>query len=221
LGELRCALRLTVGSRSRALLIVGATVGILGLTAGPAAADGPDPAPVTRGSGLHPEPAPNARVASTTAHQAPTPPAAPSFARTSTPAAGSLPATPASTDNQSPRLTRQNAAPPPRRAAVHKTTPRRAPAARHPAQLLAASRSAVVHALAFLTTGTRVLAERASPPAPTRPDSTFLLIGGLALTIFVLGETAFLTLFGLRPSDRPRYAETPAAPAIRDVPLER
>jgi len=225
-----CVLRPTVGSGSplpaagssagpgsarrlqcaRAALVLVVGVGTLDIGAGQALAQGPgpEPAPVTRGAGLRPEPTPTGAPAKQG------PPVAP-------PPAISPPATRSSADNpqRTPPLAHSAGSRP--RVTARTTRTRRANGTRRPAaDFLAASRSAAARVFLFLTIPTRALAQRSSR-STTRPDSTFLLIGGLALTVLVLGETAFLTLLGVRPSRSRRYEGMPPARAIRDLPFER
>jgi len=204
--------------RARAALVLVVGVGTLDIGAGQALAQGPgpEPAPVTRGAGLRPEPTPTGAPAKQG------PPATARYSRAvAPPPAISLPTTRSSADNPQRTPPRAHSAGSRPRVTAPTTRTRRANGTRRPAaDFLAASRSAAARVFLFLTIPTRALAQRSSR-STTRPDSTFLLIGGLALTVLVLGETAFLTLLGVRPSRSRRYEGMPPARAIRDLPFER
>jgi hypothetical protein len=79
---------------------------------------------------------------------------------------------------------------------------------------------------AFLLHRTSIPAIAAPPVAASAsPESTFLLAGGLALVVLVLGETTFLTLvgrrIGVRPSRRRKQVYWEADGRIRRVRVGR
>ena len=196
-------------------LVVTLLVGLLAGLGGRALAQGPKPEParVSPNLPLQPDPAPSAPAQTVSAGSAPTrhhsisPPTtvSSSVAPTVSPAAG--PSARKSAEKQGPPTSRR-------------TTP-------NPSHTLSPSALRRIGAFpAFLLHRTSIRAI-ATPPvtASVSPESTFLLAGGLALVVLVLGEMTFLTLvgrrIGVRPSRRPKQVYWEADGPIRRVRVGR
>ncbi len=205
-----------------AALVVTLSIGVLPGLGGEALAQGPKPEPahVSPSLPLQPDPAPNAHPARTvsagsspTLHRSISPPAAPSTHATVS-SSVDPPVSPAA--GPSARKPAEKQGPP----TIRRTT-------QNPSRTLSPSalrRIGAFPAFLFQRTSIRAIA---APPVPesVSPESTFLLAGGLALVVLVLGETTFLMIvgrrIGVRPSRRPKQVYWEADGPIRRVRVER
>ena len=219
--------------RIQRALVLAVCVGLCAFAAGPALAQAPkpEPAPATPGSGLGPDPAPSARTTATSSASSSSASSYPSASSSSSVLRRSAP--PQTAPSTQPG-TISSGRPP---AASHSTSPARQPTLKrerprtthrtsHPGRSRRVGRVWHFNALPtslFRNASIRAIGAQALPRSGS-VDSTFLLAGGLALVVLVVGETAFLLLagsrIGARPGGRPGRAYLPAGPA-REIELGR
>lgn len=164
-----------------ALLLVAAAIGVLGVGAGPALAQGsgPEKPPVKAPVKLSPEPAPGAGESGS------------STGSSSTPTSSASQASPSTTSSRpavvvTPTTTAVRAQP---RSVV---VPRPKPPAPTPAKPKA-KKAVESAARGIQRSAARIVTLRAAPPGSSN-SNRLLFLGGLALLVLVLGDAAFLAV---------------------------
>jgi hypothetical protein len=195
-------------------VVVALSVGLFAGFDREAFAQGPEPAPGSRPLSLRPDPAPSAHPARTVSSGS-----ASARHRSISPAATlSTHATVSSSPRVSPATENaRTSAEKQRPRTIRKTTRKRS----HSLSQSALRRFGALPA--FLLRRPSIGPIPGPVTESARPESTFLLAGGLALVVLVLGETTFLTLMririGVRPSRRRKQVYRDAEGPIRRIPV--